>query len=159
MHGHTCSMTPVVILSKNAGSNEPQSHADFSHSVGLKRVVESEGGVRMMERQRRACGWLEWLLLWLTGAPWAIRRLKASGVGDDEGSATLRPSARSMWSCAKSKSATTESLHVLRTNLRYPAKATPVPDWFSGFRSRLTLLLHFASPDPLLLANKIVYFT
>ena len=63
----------VVILSKNAGSNEPQSHADFSHSVGLKRVVESEGGVWTMGRQRRACGWLEWPLLhvWLTGAPFA----------------------------------------------------------------------------------------
>ena len=45
LYGHTCSMTPVVIFSKNAGSNEPQCHAYFPYSVGLKRVVESEGGV------------------------------------------------------------------------------------------------------------------
>ena len=86
VYGHTCSMTPVVILPENAGSNEPQGHAYFPYSVpcsvGLKRVVESEGGVWALERQRRACGWLESPSL-------AHRRdmssLKASGLGDDEG--------------------------------------------------------------------------
>ena len=126
MHGHTCSMTPVVILSKNAGSNEPQSHAEFSHSVGLKRVVESEGGVRMMERQRRACGWLEWPSLASSGSPALHSQIEGIGrVGDDEGSATLRPSARSTWSCAKSKSATTESYFYFVPIYGTPQKPLP----------------------------------
>ena len=51
MYGHTCSMTPVDLghlFSRDAGSNEPQGPYLFPYSVGLMRVVESEGGVRVL---------------------------------------------------------------------------------------------------------------